>query len=465
MFESTYNYSDQYGEQQRSAGNLLGGLALLAMLFCVINCVIPELEEFLTGGRVPIPQAFVKMGAFCFLGLLTLIYGRLDLAWFPIKTWTVGMGYLLLIFPFLWFVERKQPEEILLAYNAAYCPIIFAPLATAVRGKLSERWAMRIFMGVFAASAILGWAQFVLQDPIVQLASSDGNFRIFASAWSAGGPRSIRSTSFFGSALDYGGFVVLVAAIGIGMCGKRESWKKGLLLYLVAAATCYTTATRNVFIQFFFATVAGLILTFGRKSSRLRWLPFLALGLALVIAFSGVSKQISNQIGDKKSIGDDSSLDQRLLQWGKNIAILEHSSTAEQLFGLGFSQADKPVIVAANEQWSLGDALVDNEYLALVLHIGLVGAFLIGAVIWQMWRFVRNEAIDRPTPLIIGIASFWSTFLMTAMFNSQAALYGFWFLIAVIIIPRGGDRVEREAAWAEDVEDASEFEPAEAVAP
>jgi hypothetical protein len=465
MFEPTYNYSEQYGEQQRSAGNLLGGLALVAMLACVINCVMPELEEFLTGGRVPIPQAVVKMGGFCFLGLLTLIYGRLDLASFPIKRWIAAMGYLLLVFPFLWFMERKQPEEILLAYNASYCPIIFAPLATAARGKLSERWAMRIFMGVFAASVILGWAQFISQEPIVQLASSDGNFRIFASAWSAGGPRSIRSTSFFGSALDYGGFVVLVAAIGIGMCSKRGGWKKGVPLYLAAAATCYTTATRNVFIQFFFATVAALILTFGKRRNRLRWQPFIALGLALVIAFSGLSKQISNQIGDKKSIGDDSSLDQRLMQWAKNIAIFEHSSTTEQLFGLGFCQADKPTMVGAKETWSLGDVLVDNEYLALVLHIGLVGAFLMGALIWGMWRFIRNEAIDRPTPLIIGIASFWSTFLMTAMFNTQAALYGFWFLIALIIIPRSGDRVEGEAPWPGEVEDAPELEEAEPVAP
>jgi len=53
-----------------------------------------------------------------------------------------------------------------------------------------------------------------------------------------------------------------------------------------------------------------------------------------------------------------------------------------------------------------------------------------------MWRHLRAEAIKRPTPLLIGIASFWSTFLMTGMFNIQQALYGFWFLIALMTIQR-----------------------------
>jgi hypothetical protein len=45
----------------------------------------------------------------------------------------------------------------------------------------------------------------------------------------------------------------------------------------------------------------------------------------------------------------------------------------------------------------------------------------------------------RPTPLLIGIASFWSTFLLTGMFNIQLAIYGFWFLIAIMILQRDGE--------------------------
>jgi len=439
MSEATYNYNDPYWRMERPGDSLLSGMALVAMLVCVINCAVPELEMLLTGGRVPLPNPVIKIACFGFMFLLVLMYGKLDLVSFPTTIWIVTVCYLLLAFPFLWFAERKFPDEILLAYNAYYCPLIFAPLACALRGKLSERWATRIFLSTFAASALLGWAQFISQEPIVPLASTDGNFRIFASQWMQGGERSTRTMSFFGNAQEFGSFLVLVAAIGIGMCGKRGGWKKGVPLYLFATATCYTTLTRAVFIQLFFASVAALTFTFSKKVSRMRWQPWIGLALALCIAFSGFSKQLSNQISDKKSMADDSSLDFRLLQWGKHVSTLEHSSTAEQLFGLGFCQADKPAMVPLKEGWTLGDALVDNLYLALVLHIGLVGAALMLALLWGMWRFIRNEAISHPNPLIIGIASFWATFLMTGMFNIQAANYGFWFLIAVILARRSGE--------------------------
>jgi hypothetical protein len=464
MSELTPNYGELYYQYQRPESDLFGGVALLALLVCVINCAAPELQMALTGGRVPIPQAFVKVGCFCFLALLVMIYRKLDLTSFPTKLWMAAAAYLLLAFPFLWFVESKQPDEILLAYNAYYCPLLFAPVACALRGKLSERSAMRIFMGTFFASAILGWTQFLSQDPIVRLASTDGNFRIFASQWMQGGERSMRAMSFFGNAQEFGSFLVLVAAIGIGMCGRRGGWKKGIALYLFAAATCYTTLTRATFVQLFFATIASATFTFGKNPKRMKWQPLIALCLGLAIAFSGFSKQISDQISDKKSLADDSSLQQRLMQWGIHVSKLEHSSTAEQLFGLGFCQADKPAMVPLKEGWTLGDALIDNLYLALVMHIGFVGAALMLGLLWGMWRFIKKEAISHPNPLIIGIAAFWATFLMTGMFNIQAANYGFWYLIAVILARRSDD-TEQEPQWDEEDESVLELGELETVAP
>jgi hypothetical protein len=450
MSEFINNYGEIYWSDQPER-NLLPGMAMVAMMFCVINCALPELEMFLTGGSVPFPNGFIKTASFAFLFVLLILYKTLDLKSFPTLIWVSVVGYLGLVFPFLWFIQRKEPSEILLAYNAYYCPLIFAPLAFAVRGRLSQQWALRIFLSTFAASAILGWAQFILQDPIVKLASNDGNFRIFASQWMQGGERSTRAMSFFGNAQEFGSFLVVIAAIGIGMCVSRGGWKKGVPLYLAATATCYTTLTRAAFVQLFVASVAALTFTFGKKPSRVTWQPLIALCLGLVIAFSGYAKQISDSISDKKSLADDSSLQQRLMQWGIYTSKLQHSSTAQQFFGLGFCQADKPAMVPLKEEWNL--VLVDNLYLALTLHIGLVGTALMVALLWGMWRFVRREAIDQPTPVNIGIASLWSTFLMTGMFNIQSAFYGFWFLIAVILARRSTD-AEWESQWVERLEPA-----------
>lgn len=437
MSDFSPDYAELYRQYQRPESDFFGGMALLAMIACVINCALPQVQMLLTGGNVPIPQGLIKIACFGALVVLMLAYGRLDLSSFPTGTWLLAMAYLVLVFPFLWFWQGKEPGEILLAYNAYYCPLIFAPVACAMKGKLSDRLSMRIFLGVFAACALLGWAQFILQTPIVQLSSNDGNFRIYSSLWMQEGETTVRSTSFFGSALEYGSFCVLVSAIGIGICRRRGGWKIGVPLYLFAAASCYTTLTRVVFLQLIIATVAAMTFTFGRSLRRMTWQPFTALGVGYLIAFSGIAKLI----GQTKSLYDNSSLELRLIQWEVYGSELWRGTLMQKLFGLGFCQADKPVIVPRRDDF-LGKAstvLVDNLYLALTLHIGLVGMVVILALLWAMWRCLRKETIKRPTPLLIGISSFWATFLMTGMFNVQPALYGFWFLIGILVLHRAED--------------------------
>jgi hypothetical protein len=440
MSEITYEYSNIYQQAYRPQGGVLGTTALLAMIACVINCALPQLEMLLTGGHCPLPIAAIKIACFGLLSFLTLTYGRLELSAFPVGIWLAAMTFLFLDFPFLWFFQGKAPPDILFAYNAYYCPLIFAPLACAFTGRLSERLATKILVGIFLVCALVGCAQYIFQAPIVQLASSDGNYRTYASYWMQEGSSSVRAFSIFGSALEYGNFAVLIAATGIGMCGRPGGWIKGLPLYLLAAACCYTTLTRVVYIQLIFATVAAVTFTFGRRLRRMIWQPLIGLGAGWFLAFSGFSQLI----GHTKSLYDASSLELRLLQWEVYGAELMHSTFLQKLFGLGFCQAEKPVIVPVRDEFygKASNVLVDNMYLALTLHIGLIGMVVIVGLLWALWRHLRVETIKRPTPLLIGIASFCSTFLLTGMFNVESALYGFWFLIGIMIFQRDGEQGE-----------------------
>jgi len=440
MSEITYDYNDLY-QQYRPHGGVLGTTAFLAMVACVINCALPEIEILLTGGRCPLPIATIKIACFGLLILLALTYGRLDLSAFPTGMWVVAIAFLLIDFPFLWFSQDKTPMEILLSYNAYYCPLIFAPLACAFTGRLSQKSATRILVSIFLVCAMIGWAQVVSQNPIMKLTSSDGNFRIYASWWIAEGDtsvdRTIRATGLFGTALEYGSFAVLMAAIGIGMCGRPKGWIKGVPLYLFAAACCYTTLTRTVFLQFILGTLAAVTFTFGRRPRRMTWQPLIGLVVALVLAFGGILQKVSNS----RSLSDTSSLELRVLQWQTFGAQLLHSTLPQKLLGLGFCQAAKPLIIPADDI-DVGRAysvLIDNMYLALALHIGLIGMVVIVGLFWAMWRRLRLETVMRPTPLLIGIASYCSTFLFSNMFNISPAVYGFWFLIAMMILQRDGE--------------------------
>ena len=434
MSEITYDYSALH-RQYRPQGSVLATTAFLAMVACILNTALPEIEILLTGGRCPIPIAAIKIAGFGLLTILTLAYGRLDLSGFPTGMWLLAMTFLFLDLPYLLLWQGKAPADLLFDYNAYYCPLIFAPLACAFTGRLSEKSATRILVSIFLVCAMIGWAQIVFQTPIVPLVSSDGNFRIFRSWWSPeGGGRTMRAISMFGTALEYGSFVALIGGIGIGMCGRPKGWIKGVPLYLFAATCCASTMTRTAYLLFIFVTIAAVIFTFGRSARRMTWLPLIGLVVALVIAFGGIGQKV----GEAKTLSDTGSLDLRVLQWATYGEQVLRSTLPQQLFGLGFCQAEKPLIIPVDDV-SVGNAysiLVDNMYLALTLHIGLVGMVIIVGLFWAMWRRLRIETVKRPSPLLIGIASFCSTFLLENTFNVSPAIYGFWFLIAIMILQR-----------------------------
>src|ERR1700688_140504 len=168
------------------------------------------------------------------------------------------------------------------------------------------------------------------------------------------------------------------------MCGRRKEWIKGVSLYLFAAASCYSTLTRTAFLLFIFVTIAAVIFTFGRSPRRMTWQPLIGLVVALVIAFGGIGQKVS----EARTLTDTGSLDLRVLQWGTYGEQLLRSTLPQQLFGLGFCQAEKPLIIPVDDV-KIGNAysiLVDNMYLALTLHIGLVGMVIIVGLFWAMWR-------------------------------------------------------------------------------
>lgn len=434
MSETTYDYSQIFHQIKRPQGGVLGTTAFVAMIACIINCALPELEMLLTGGHCPIPIAAIKIACFGLLSCLTLTYGRFDFSASPTGMWLVAMAFLFLDFSYLWLLQGKALAEVVLAYNAYYCPLIFAPLACAFTGRLSQRLATQILVGIFLVCAAIGWAQYIFQTSVIQLASSDGNFRIYASYWMQEGSATVRSFSIFGTALEYGSFCVLIAAIGIGMCGRANGWIKGVPLYLFAAACCYTTLTRVVYIQLAFATFAAITFTFRRSLRRMIWQPLIGLAVSCFLAFSGIAELV----GQTKTLYDATSLEFRLLQWEVYGEQFLHSQFLQKMLGLGFSQADKPVIVPVRDDFfgKASNVLIDNMYLAITLHIGLIGLIVIVGLLWAMWRRLRVETVKRPTPILIGITSFCSTFLLTGMFNVQPALYGFWFLIAIMLLQR-----------------------------
>lgn len=423
--------------QDPQAGSvLLGSMAFVALLLCVINFALSELQIVFTG-RVPVPQSIVKIALFSLLLMVMLLYRKVDLSDFPTGAWLAVVGYLIFEFAFLWFGQGQKPGDIFLSYNAGYSPYIFAPIALASRGRVPEKLAMRILLFAFAACAILGWAQFLTQKPIIPLASGDGEFSLGA-AYMQG---AFRIQSFFANAQEYGAFLVVIAAIAVGMCIYPGGWKKGIPIYVLAVAACYTTLTRAVFLQVGVATFVALIFVYGRRPKRNRWMPLIALALGAVFAFGGIIALIRDPNGGE-GIRSDVTLQARVGQWTFYAAKFTRASLWQQLFGSGIWQAKRS---------ATRDAIADNLYWGLVLHIGLIGLLLVSVLFWAIWKRVWAEAIERPTPLAIGIASFWATAGMAGLFNNILALYGLWYLMGAVAATHAG-RGDQNSEWAGQLE-------------
>jgi O-antigen ligase len=221
--------------------------------------------------------------------------------------------------------------------------------------------------------------------------------------------------------MELGYFAVIVATIGIGMCRNPNNRTKGVLLYLFGAATVYSTLIRTVYLQLIISTIAALILTFGRKPNRVKWLPLAAVAAAIAFAVGGASRMF---VGYNNGLASNASLEVRLDQWTFYASMFRHSPIWNQLFGFGICQADNKVVRSL--------AVVDNLFWGLTLHIGLVGLVIMLVLLWAMWLRVRAEAIENPTPLTIGLASFWATFAMSGVFENSPAIFGFWYIVGVL---------------------------------
>jgi hypothetical protein len=94
------------------------------------------------------------------------------------------------------------------------------------------------------------------------------------------------------------------------------------------------------------------------------------------------------------------------------------------VFGLGIVQNEK-----LSSDYPM---LIDSAPLALVLHLGIVGLMLFGALLVQMWLYLRREALDTKEPFAIAAASFWATLLCAGIFNIVFSSFGSVFAIAIL---------------------------------
>jgi O-antigen ligase len=271
----------------------------------------------------------------------------------------------------------------------------------------------RLLLVAFAVAAAFGIAQHLTNSALLSVQSNDGTFLVHSYGFFG----NIRAFSLFDSALTFGSFCVVVAALALGLVVEGR-YVLGATLYSVAAYCCYITLTRAVYLQLLCATVSALLRGFVLRKRRGGWLLVAYLLLCLAATVRGAMEASASQV--MQDLQSNDSILERLFEWQYYASQFLSGSFAQQLFGSGTFQ---------NDQIAPGALYIDNMVLGLLVSVGVVGAALALALTWFFWKALADRSLRSRSALSVALASVWDTFVIIGFFNlSIASLYALFIL-------------------------------------
>lgn len=408
----------------------LGYIAVALFFFLFIDGLLPQVQMLLLSGSVPLKNVMVKMVMVVCLGGALLLHafkaGKV-LALKPILL-PYAAFLLYLTVHFILFCNDYPVDYLLFSYNAYYFFLIMLPLAAHL-SLSSESFNLWLFT-MSIPLLLIGILQSALNAPLLPVVSSDGYFEVLSWSYYEG---KVRSFSLFSSGLNYGQFLSLLGASAVCLALSARRRRRRLLflgLLLVSTFATYTTLTRNIYIQYAFTVFTSLVLTWSTKRrvsvSRLRVaiLPVLFGIISAVLVF-GVQGYLLLVAGDRTILRDES-LTMRLVQWAEFFPYWTQHGLDRLLFGTALMQG--------GEKFSISEGvLIDNTFLVIGLHSGLIGLLLWMLLMWKIWRWMLQNIDTFPdNSVLIALTSLWATWISSGIFNATLSLYP---MLAMVALP------------------------------
>jgi len=121
----------------------------------------------------------------------------------------------------------------------------------------------------------------------------------------------------------------------------------------------------------------------------------------------------------------DESLYIRLLSWAYYFQLWTGNGLKKLLFGVG--------LISGSRVFLTEEVVIDNSFLAIAVHIGLVGLLLWLVIMWGFWKWLLDiSRIDKNNAAVFAIASYWSTWISGQLFASGLTLYP---LLSMMALP------------------------------
>gem|GEM_PF-1625614 len=407
----------------------LRALVLIAGTGLLIEGAWFHWQMYVFDGQIKYPTILLK-----FLLLSAFTAGALFLnhTWvMPRKIalpWLVFIFYLVIHALYLSAFVRLPITTTLFGYNAYYFFLLILPVLFVLKDCMPGKWLLLWFLLLSLPLALLGLAQYITNHPIVPVQSNDDRFMV-QSLWFFG---QVRAVSLFPSPGTFGNIIALACALStawflnaITAKNRRTLLYVGVLI-LIMLLTAFTTLTRAVYLQA--ASVLGFCLLWRWTTSpqRSTWLKLWPIFTAF---FGFITALVAGGVlGRSEGLLSVSSLQERLYQWRLFLDVWWSENSASPFFGLGYMPYKGFGNIASSD---LKAQNLDNSFLAIGVHIGLIGLLLWLWLMWQAWGYILRSAMAAPTPWRLGLAAFWSTWALSGVFNVNLVVYPLILLFAI----------------------------------
>ena len=385
----------------------LGTAVLLVLVVWTVDGLFLQTQMALLGST-PLPNLVIKVVlAFAILvvGFGRAISGRTTPVPRPIFLLWMAFAIYLMLETLLLVARFGYPADyVIFNYFAYYFPILLLPVMFYLRGILDESRIVHTLILFFIPLGLFGIAQNLSGSNLLPTESPNGYLQVMSSDFFG----SVRAFSFFQSPSYFGHFTALVAGLGMALWIERTPRRKpALVLILLALLSGLSTMTRATQIEIACAMFTAWMLYRRPHHRRLAAvLPIIYGFVGLIVAFVG-PLLFGGLSGD--NILSNWSIFGRYVAWEHYGRIWLGNGLPNFLFGAGIAQ---------NDRFRLGqDVLIDNSFLGVGVHIGVIGIAFWLAITWYLWNYMLQRSKERISPVRAGAAGAWSVWLFTSVFN------------------------------------------------
>lgn len=397
----------------------LGYIFVLIFFLLIVEGALPQVQMALLSGNIIIKSIILKviLVLSVLIGLLLHVFRLGTVIWPRSITIPYILFLMYLVVHFLLLREDYPLDYLLQSYNTYYFFMLLFPLAAYVPVKTGT--FSRVLTAISIPLLILGFAQYFSNSPILPLSSADQYFKVFSVDYYG----KTRAFSLFNSGLNYGHFISLLGAFTMYFMLKRRGLKRinPMILSAVVTLACYTTLTRNLYIEYLFTLLTVVLLSARNKykassiyEKTLKAIPVLYGVVAALVVFA---TQLLDLVSNADSmILKQESLLVRIMGWKYYFPLWMESGLQSMLVGIGLIQSERFPITE--------NVVIDNSFLAVGLHIGVLGLLLWMVFMWRLWTYLL--VIQRKVPdnaPIMAMVALCSTWVSSGLFSINFSLY------------------------------------------